>query len=209
MIDGRLVRGDRTKRAVLDTAVAQASVDGLDGMSLSSLARSLGVSKSGLFAHWPDKEQLQLAVIRHASDMWTDEIVRPALAEPTALQRLWALHDRRLAFYAARTLPGGCFFAAVEPEFDDHHGPVRDAIAQAIADWTTVLQVAVRKALERGELKPETDPEQLVFEIQALGKAAVTHMSLFNDPATYGFARRGVLDRLRALATDPSLLPEE
>src|SRR5215813_15572146 len=104
MIDGRMVRGGQTRTAVLDAAVALASVDGLEAMSLARLADAAGVSKSGLFAHWPDKEILQLAIIEQAVRQWTEEIVIPALSAPRGIRRLWALHERRLAFYAAGTL---------------------------------------------------------------------------------------------------------
>src|SRR5215472_19159421 len=119
MIDGRVARGGQTRTAVLEAAVALASVDGLEAMSLARLADAAGVSKSGLFAHWPDKEILQLAVIEHATRQWTEEVVTPALSAPRGVRRLWALHERRLAFYAAGTLPGGCFFVATMAEFDE------------------------------------------------------------------------------------------
>jgi AcrR family transcriptional regulator len=109
MADGRIARGERTRVAVLDAAVAMASVDGLEAMSLARLADATSVSKSGLFAHWPDKESLQLAVVAHAARQWTDHVIAPALAAPRGVRRLWALHECRLAFYAAGTLPGGCW----------------------------------------------------------------------------------------------------
>ena len=90
MADGRVARGARTRLAVLDTAVALSSVYGLDAMSLARLADETGISKSGLFAHWPDKEILQLAIVEHAVRQWTDEIVTPALAMPRGVRRLWA-----------------------------------------------------------------------------------------------------------------------
>ncbi|HTB54872.1 MAG TPA: helix-turn-helix domain-containing protein, partial [Trebonia sp.] len=96
MADGRVARGARTRLAVLDTAVALSSVYGLDAMSLARLADETGISKSGLFAHWPDKEILQLAIVEHAVRQWTDEIVTPALAMPRGVRRLWALHEGRL-----------------------------------------------------------------------------------------------------------------
>jgi AcrR family transcriptional regulator len=208
MTDGRLLRGARTRTAVLEAAVAAASVSGLDGMSLGGLATSLGVSKSGLFAHWPDKQQLQLEVVEHARRQWIEQIVRPALARPRGLPRLWALHESRLRFYERAVLPGGCFFAAVGAEFDDRPGPVRDAVAAAVAEWFELLTDVVREAVELGQLAPQTDPAQLAFEIKALGEV-VAHCHLLPAKDGMRYARRGVLDRLRALATDPSVLPEE
>lgn len=208
MADGRLLRGERTRLAVLDTAVATASTEGLDGMSLAGLAGALGVSKSGLFAHWPDKERLQLDIVEHARRQWVEHIVRPALAEPAGLPRLWALHENRLRFYEANVLPGGCFFGAVSAEVDDKPGPVRDAVAAAVGEWFDLLVAVAAAAVELGQLPPHTDPRQLAFEVKALGEIAA-HSHLLPDSDALRYARRGVLDRLRALATDPSLLPEE
>ena len=209
MIDGRLARGGQTRTAVLEAAVALASVDGLEAMSLARLADAAGVSKSGLFAHWPDKEILQLAVIEQAVRQWTEEVVTPALSAPRGIRRLWALHERRLAFYAAGTLPGRCFFVATEAEFDDRPGPVRDALAAAIGDWYRLIRTVAAQAVELGELRADTDISQLAFEIQALGEAAVTTSRLLQTEQGTAFSRRAVLSRLRALSPTPELLPEE
>jgi AcrR family transcriptional regulator len=207
--DGRIARGERTRVAVLAAAVAMASVDGLEAMSLARLADATAVSKSGLFAHWPDKESLQLAVVAHAVRQWTDHVVTPALAAPRGVRRLWALHECRLAFYAAGTLPGGCFFVATEAEFDDRPGPVRDALAAALGDWHDLIRAFASQAVELGELPADTDVGQLAFEIEALGQAAVTSVRLFRAERGAARARRAVLDRLRALSPTPELLPEE
>jgi AcrR family transcriptional regulator len=209
VIDGRLARGQRTRTAVLDAAVAMASVDGLEAMSLSRLADATGVSKSGLFAHWPDKETLQLAVVAQAVRQWTEHIGSPALAAPRGVRRLWALHEYRLAFYAAGMLPGGCFFVATQAEFDDRPGPVRDAIAAAIADWHDLIKTVAKQAIELGELRADTDVDQLAFEIEALGAAVVISLRLFHKTQVAAQARKAVLDRLRALSPVPELLPEE
>jgi AcrR family transcriptional regulator len=209
MIDGRMARGGQTRIAVLEAAVALASVDGLEAMSLARLADAAGVSKSGLFAHWPDKEILQLAIIEQAVRQWTEEIVIPALSAPRGIRRLWALHERRLAFYAAGTLPGRCFFVAAEAEFDDRPGPVRDALAAAIGDWYRLIRTVAAQAVELGELRADTDISQLAFEIQALGEAAVTTSRLLQTEHGTASSRRAVLGRLRALSPTPELLPEE
>lgn len=206
MIDGRTARGERTRVAVLDTAVGLASVLGLDAMSLARLADETGVSKSALFAHWQDKEILQLAVVDHAVQLWMDRVVRPALRAPRGVRRLWALHERRMAFYADKVLPGGCFFAATEPEFDDRPGPVRDALAAAVGNWFRLLRTVAAQAVDLGELRWDTDVAQLAFEMEALGKARVTSTWLSTEYAD-GYARRAVLDRLRQLSPTPELLP--
>jgi AcrR family transcriptional regulator len=207
--DGRLARGARTRAAVLDAAVSMASVDGLEAMTLARLAHATLVSKSGLFAHWPDKESLQLAVTAHARDMWMERVVARALAAPRGVRRLWALHERRLAFYADEVLPGGCFFVATGAEFDDRPGPVRDALAAAITDWLSAIAMAAGQAVELGELRPDTDVDQLTFEIEAHGDAVVTYSRLLRAERAAAYARRAVLDRLRSLSPTPGLLPEE
>ncbi|MDF5757560.1 TetR/AcrR family transcriptional regulator [Spongiactinospora sp. TRM90649] len=210
MRDGRLLRGERTRQAVLDSAVAMASVDGLDGLSLAGLAKTLGVSKSGLFAHWPDKETLQLAIIGHARRQWEDRIVRPALRHPRGVRRLWALHDNRIRFYQDGVLPGGCFFGSAEGEFADQPGAVQDAIATAKHDWMSLLTGLAARAVGTGELRAaDADPGQLAFEIEALGAAVIRHTHLLTVEQTYDYARRAVLARLRSLATDPTILPED
>ena len=209
VVDGRVARGARTRQAVLDSAVSLSSVYGLDAMSLARLADETGVSKSGLFTHWPDKEILQLAIVEHAVRQWKDEIVTPALAMPRGVRRLWALHEGRLAYYTSGALPGGCFFVASRAEFDDRPGPVRDALTAAIDGWWAFLQQAAEQAVELGELRPGTDAAQLAFEIDALGEGAVTSARLHSLEQGAAFARRAVLDRLRALSPTPDLLPGE
>ena len=209
MTDGRIARGERTRVAVLDTALAVASVYGLDAMSLARLADETGVSKSGLFTHWPDKEILQLAVVERAVRQWTEQIVTPALAAPRGVRRLWALHESRLTFYATGGLAGGCFFVASRAEFDDRPGPVRDALAAAIGGWRDLLHTVAAQAIAAGELRPDTDAGLLAFEIDALGEAMVTSARLVAPERSASYARRAVLDRLRALSPTPELLPEE
>lgn len=211
--DGRLARGSRTRAAVLDAALALASARGLDGLSLAVLAADLGVSKSGLFAHWRSKEELQLATVERARQQWVDEVVRPALSAPYGVRRLWSLHERRLSFYAARTLPGFCFFANTEFEYGVRPGPVRDRLVASLSDWLAVVERLATEAIEVGELRgPDraggVDAAQLAFEIDALGVAAVLQSRLFDPDTVQRRARAAALSRLRALCPDPSLLPE-
>lgn len=199
--DGRLIRGERTRTAVLDQALLLATVSGLDGLSLSQVADALGVSKSGLFAHWRSKEALQLAVIDRAREQWTERVIRPALAEPAGVLRLWAVHDSRLRFYESGTLPGGCFFANAHFEFNARPGVIRDRLATERDDWMAFL---TRVAADAADLREGTDPEQLAYLIESLGVCAVMRPSA---PA-YRYARRVLRDHLRTVAIDPDLLPE-
>ncbi|KAB1905972.1 TetR/AcrR family transcriptional regulator [Micromonospora sp. AMSO31t] len=206
--DGRVARGDRTRTAVLDTAVSLATEVGLDGLSLAQLADRLGVSKSGLFAHWRSKEALQLATVDRAVTQWEERIVAPALRVPRGVRRLRALHEARIGFYAARVLPGGCFFANTEFEYNARPGPVRDRLAEASGRWTTFLERLVREAVELGELPADLDVPLLAYEIDALGISAVMRSRMLDPDVTYRHARQGLLNRLRALCPDPTLLTE-
>jgi AcrR family transcriptional regulator len=205
--DGRLARGDRTRTAVLDRAMALATEAGLDGLSLAQLAETLGVSKSGLFAHWKSKEELQLATIDHARRQWVDRVISPALAAPRGVRRLWAMHQSRMDFYAAGLLPGGCFFANTQFEFNARPGVVRDQLTEGFTHWMALLEHLGTEAVEAGELRPDTDPAQLAYEIEALGLTAAMQVRLLHDTG-YAYARRAVLQRLRSLCPDPALLPD-
>ena len=206
--DGRVARGDRTRTAVLDTAVALATEVGLDGLSLAQLADRLGVSKSGLFAHWRSKEALQLATVDRAVAQWEERIAAPALRAPRGVRRLRALHEARIGFYAARVLPGGCFFANTEFEYNARPGPVRDRLAEAFGRWTVFLERLVQEAVDLGELPADLDVPLLAYEIDALGISAAMRSRMLDPDATYRHARQGLLNRLRALCPDPTLLPE-
>ncbi|MBX6355581.1 MAG: TetR/AcrR family transcriptional regulator [Micromonosporaceae bacterium] len=206
--DGRLLRGERTRTAVLDAAVALATEQGLDGLSLAQLADRLGVSKSGLFAHWRSKEELQLAAVERAREQWIEQVVSPALRAPRGVRRLWALHEAKLAFYAAWVLPGGCFFVHSGFEYSQRPGPVRDRLIAVLSEWLDLIERLVREAMEAGELDWPGDPGQLAFEIDAAGMAMVYMSRLFPPDAVHRRARAAVLTRLRALCPDPALLPE-
>jgi AcrR family transcriptional regulator len=199
----------RSRETVLQQAVGLASVDGLAGLSLGRLATATGISKSGLFAHWRDKEQLQLDAVEWAARQWTEQVVAPALRAPAGVRRLFALHEARLKFYGKGVLPGGCFFFAAQAEFDDRPGPVRDRLARSMREWQEFIRRLVVEAVQLGELVKGVDPAQLAYEIDALGEMVIIHSRLLDGPATLVYARRAVLQRLRALCPDPVLLPEE
>ncbi|MGW5260945.1 TetR/AcrR family transcriptional regulator [Microbispora sp. NPDC004025] len=207
--DGRRLRGLRSRETILRQAVELASVEGLDGLSLGRLATATGVSKSGLFAHWRDKEQLQLDAVEWAARQWTEQVVGPALRAPAGVRRLFALHEARLAFYGTGVLPGGCFFLAVQAEFDDRPGTVRDRLARAMHEWQGLIRRLVAEAVTLGEVDGGVDPAQLAYEIDALGEMVIIHSRLYDGAQALVHARRGVLQRLRALCSDPALLPED
>lgn len=208
-VDGRKLRGQRTREAVLDAAVARSAVDGLAGLSLGQLASDLRMSKSALFAHWSDKESLQLDTVERARRLWTEHVIRPAMTWPRGVRRVLALHESRLTFYAEGTAFGCRFFVAAKSDFDDRPGPIKDRLTEITREWVAFIQSVLDDAIDAGELDPSVNTEQLAFEVDALGDAVVTHSRLVGVTPAFTHARRAVLDRLRALATDPTTLPED
>src|SRR6204780_1076404 len=160
--------GARTRTAILQTAADLASIDGLDGLSIGRLATELAMSKSGLFAHFGSKEELQLATIEEARQRYTREVIQPARAAGPGITRLHALCEAFLSYLERAVFPGGCFFASAMAEFDSKApGPVRDLIAQCQDQWMDPLERPPRHARQRGELRTGSDPRQLAFELEA------------------------------------------
>ena len=157
----------RTRDAILREAARLVTVEGIDGLSISRLAEAVGLSKSGLFAHFKSKEELQLATIEVADRIFGDEVVAPALETGTGLARLNALSEGFLAHLERGVFPGGCFFASVSAELDTHPGPVRDRALATVAAWFAQIESAVREAQAEGALDPGEDATQLAFEVNA------------------------------------------
>ncbi|WP_433326852.1 TetR/AcrR family transcriptional regulator [Spirillospora sp. CA-294931] len=206
--DGRLVRGDHTRRRILARAMDIASVEGLDGLSIGRLATELEVSKSGVFAHFGSKEELQLAVIRAAKDVFAERIVQPAFAHPPGARRLVALVEGWISYSERRIFPGGCFFYSVGAEFDARPGRVRDALAEARREWLGLNAQTIRDAQQLGELDKGVGPGQLAFELDAFAAAANSAALLLDDAASYDKARTAIRSRLRGIATDPGLIEQ-
>jgi AcrR family transcriptional regulator len=205
--DKRLERGRQTRRLVLGRTMEIASVEGLDGLSLGRIAGELGLSKSGVFALFGSKEELQLATIRAASSVVYYEVVEPAERAPAGLARICAVCEHWIAYSKHRIFPGGCFFFATAAEFAARTGAVRDAVAGARSAWLTYLTQQLIRARELGELRADADVDQLVFELTALLDTANAQSALHGDDSGYRRAAEGALARLRAAATDPSALP--
>ena len=184
--------GRRSRDTILDNAARLATVDGLEGLSIGSLAEHTGMSKSGLYAHFTSKEDLQLATIQRAQEIFEAEVLTPARARPDGLHRLWALSDEFLSHLERNVFPGGCFFAAVGAEFDTHPGRVKERIGVFIEEWVGELMAAAAAAQRAGELPVDPDPEQLIYEVDALllmGNAAYT---MYGDPVLLERARVGL-----------------
>jgi AcrR family transcriptional regulator len=187
--DGRRARGDSSRRAVMRLAVDLASVGGLEGLTIGSLATEASLSKGGVVALFGSKEQLQLATVAAAREIFTSTVVMPALEVPRGRARLEALLERWLAYSESRVFAGGCFFAAVSAELGSKPGPVRDAIADAQRDWHDFLRGAIDRAVSAGELDPATDAGQLTFELTSLLDGANSMSLLFDSNEPYARAR--------------------
>lgn len=174
-------KGEQTRQAILGQALALASENGLSGLSIGLLAERSGLSKSGLFAHFGSKEELQLAVIREAQERFAEVVVRPALKERRGLARLRAMLRNGIGWTQKAGLPGGCPLMSAALEFDDQPGVVRDAVELSQREWRRTLAQAIRIAMEVGELGADTDPEQLAFEIVGIDLVALTWQRLFRD----------------------------
>jgi AcrR family transcriptional regulator len=197
--DGRRERGRRTRDAILAEAVQIASAEGLEGLSIGRLADALGVSKSGLFAHFGSKEELQLATVDHAASLFVAEVITPARAAPRGLARVWALCDHMIDYAEGQVFPGGCFFAATSFEFNNRPGPVRERIEKMIRSWLSYLERAVEQAQEAGELDSSVSPREIAFQLDAFAQAANAQYQLFRDAAVFSEARRAVRERLETL----------
>ena len=200
-LDGRRERGRRTRESILATAVDLASVEGLEGLTIGRLATELNMSKSGLFAHFGSKEDLQLATIAAAREIFIAEVVDPARAAEPGLPRLATLIEAKLDYLRRGVFAGGCFFDAVRSEYDSRRpGPVRDAILDEFGSWSKLVTDMVRAAQRAGHLDASADPQQVAFELDALCAAPNVGYQFDGDEALFDRARRAVRDRLDSLA---------
>ena len=188
--------GERTRGAILRAAASLATVDGLEGLSIGNLAAAIGMSKSGLYAHFGSKEELQLATVEAADRIFQDVVVQPALAAPPGLARLVALCDAYFDYLQRGTFPGGCFFAAAALEMGTRPGPVKERVAAWESAFAALLRDLVAAALERQELPAWEDPERLAFELHGIMLAADTGFVLHDDPTVPDQARQIVRQRL-------------
>jgi AcrR family transcriptional regulator len=199
--DGRRLRGDRTKRAILAKAVDLASVEGLEGLSIGRLAAELGVSKSGLFAHFGSKQELQLETVQAASELFAEHVWQPVADMDPGLVQLASLMESWLRYFRDGVFSGGCFFSSAYHEFDARPGPLHDAIAAQKRRWMAAIVHHVKVAAGRGQLKAGTDPEQLAFELDAVGSLANSLWQLERDEKAFGRAQTAIRSRLHGAAT--------
>jgi len=185
-----MTKGADTRERILDTAFRLAARDGLEGLSLAGLAGELGMSKSGLFAHFGSKEELQLEMLRTASDRFVAKVLMPSFREARGLPRLKALFESWRRWATDPSLPGGCIFVAASAELDDRDGPVR---AYVVAQQRALLEAiarAARIAIEEGHFRRDLDVEQFAFDFLGIYLAFHHSHRLLRDPATGVRARR-------------------
>lgn len=194
--------GVRSREAILGTAMRLASVEGLEGLSIGNLATAVGMSKGGVYAHFDSKEDLQLAVVRAAREVFVTEIVLPALRSESPLDQLRRLVEGFLRYVEDRVFPGGCFFVSAAAEFGSRPGAVRDEIAASQRDWSRLLCEVGQRACVAGELRSNVDPEQLAFELGALLAGANLTFVLHDDDSLVARARSAAEALLSNAATD-------
>jgi len=189
-------KGEQTRTLILNEAVAHASQVGLEGLSIGSLATRLNLSKSGLFAHFGSKEDLQLLTLKQAQALFRERVFSPALKEPRGLPRLRVLFSNWLAWLEQNDdLPGGCLMLAASAEYDDRPGAVRDLLVAGQRELRGAIAKAIRLAIDEGHLRPQTDPWQLAFELFGIVLATHHDRRLLEDTRSPGRAR-DALERL-------------
>ena len=185
-----LPKGQQTKVAIVDAALRMAAQVGLEGLSIGSLAETMGMSKSGVFAHFGSRDELQISVIREYYARFEAQVFQPAMAQPRGLPRVRALFENWMRFASAE-LDSGCIFISGAVEFDDRPGPVRDALAEAVDAWIEAMTRAVAQACEQGHLAADADPRQISFEIHALILALHYEARFMRRPGSMERAEQG------------------
>ena len=175
-------KGEQTRQAILDEAFSLASCCGVGGLSIGVLAERTHMSKSGLFAHFGSKEELQLAVLRESQQRFADVVLRPAFRLPRGLARLRAIVINWLDWTKVANLPGGCVINAAAAEFDDQPGPLREEVKHSLLALRRTLVDTVIKAVEAGELRADTDAEQFAFELEGIYQVTQQSRRLLDDP---------------------------
>jgi len=193
--------GERSRNAILREAARLATVEGISGLSISRLAEAVGMSKSGLFAHFGSKEELQVATIDAARAVFTEQVMEPSVDAPTGLERLRQLAENFLRYVEGGLYPGGCFFASVAAEMAMRPGPVRDGAVQVVDEFFRRVETAVRDAQAEGAIDPSEDAEDLAFELNSYLSLANSQFAVSQRSAPIERARRALEARITAAAT--------
>lgn len=191
-MDGRTARGLKSRKSVMEQAVNMASIEGLGGLSMGGLASRAALSKSGVAVLFGSKEQLQIATVEAAREVFIAAVIAPALKVAPGLERLRVLLDAWLSYSRDRVFVGGCFFAAASTELDSKSGPVREAVVKVVLEWHSLLASEIQTAADSGELL-EVDVNQLVFETTAFLEAANARSLLTGSAESYTAAKRALV----------------
>jgi AcrR family transcriptional regulator len=194
----RRADGERSRNAILDTAAKLSTVEGLDGLSIGRLAEATGMSKSGIYAHFGSKEELQLATIEAAGETFEAEVLSRVEGAEPGVASIVALSEAFLSYVERRVFPGGCFFAALTAEFGPRSGAVKERIVEYYDEWLALFEELVVQARDRGELAADVDPVQLAFELDAILYGANALFVLKDDERAFDHARRAIRERLDA-----------
>ncbi len=177
-----MAKGEKTKSKILEQAASLASICGLEDMTIGQLAKATGLSKSGLFAHFSSKENLQTQVIQWVAQMFTDQVMRPAFKKPRGIPRIKAVYENWKEWIDGESLPGGCVMIASSTEFDDRPGVVRDEIVRMMNELLQSLTRTAQIAVEEGHFRADADPEQFAFEFESLLHGYHLMQRLLKDP---------------------------
>ena len=189
----------RTRREILAVAVDIASAEGLEGLSIGRLAAELKMSKTGIFAHFGSKQQLQLATIEAAKEIFFGQVVEPSLDSSRGIPRLSAMLNNWLGYLERIVFRGGCFFAAASAEFDSRPGAVRDLIADLTKQWLVAIREEIRFAQKQKRIRESVDPAQLAFELHAYVQEANWAFKLFDDQSAFTTARGAISERIASV----------
>ena len=181
-------KGDVTRSRIVETALRAASVDGIEGITLGKVAADVGMSKSGLFAHFDSKETLQVGVLTSAAEKFTEVVVTPALKAPRGEPRLRALFEKWMEWEQHESLPGGCVFMHATAELDDRPGAARDALVNHQRQWLEALVKAVRLTVEAGHFRDDVDPSLFAFQLYGIVLSYYHAARLFKNPDAKAYA---------------------
>lgn len=198
-------RGNRTRLRILELSLDFATRNGLEGLTIGRLAKETGMSKSGLFAHFGSKEELQLATVAEAAAHFSSQVLEPTARLASGIVRLHALVNAWIDHVERGDARGGCFFAAASAEFDGRPGAVRDRLVALTRSWLDLLEEESREARARGELLQSVDPALMAFALHGYAQEANWARQLLDDPKAFVKARRAVDQRIRGFATEQGL----
>ena len=207
-VNSGMQKGQQTKAAIVDAALGLAAQIGLEGLSIGAIAEVMYMSKSGVFAHFGSREELQISVIREYFTRFEEEVFYPALKESTGLPRVRALFANWMKRVAVE-LQSGCIFISGAVEFDDRPGPVRDALAYSVQTWLSAMLRAVVLSKECGDLRPDADENQMAFEIHGLILALHYEARFLKNPGSIERANQGFENILARFAAPSFTVTQE